>query len=87
VAALRTRFAGARAVWGLMEAKALAALERLCPGAEVGSAEVEAGIVVVCTMLLEEYQKGGHGSGAPVLQKYLTLRLFYLVCEFWPDSL
>ena len=49
VAALRTRYAGARAVWGLMEGKALAALGRLCPGAS--AAAIEGAIATVCALL------------------------------------
>ncbi len=48
VAAMRTRFAGARTVWGLMEAKALAALARLCAGR---GAEVGVGVAVLCDLL------------------------------------
>ncbi len=67
VAALRTRFAGERAVWQLMEAKALAALARLWGRsrrshgsggddahqreAEGGSEEAEAGVAVVMALL------------------------------------
>jgi hypothetical protein len=51
VAVLRTRFPGARAVWELMEGKALAALAALCSGAGGGPARVEEGIAVVCALL------------------------------------
>ncbi len=47
VAVLRTQFPGARAMWELMEVKALAALAALCGGAGVGLARVEEGIAVV----------------------------------------